>query len=287
MIQKARSCLYYKAYKIVMNITNSFEIIDFHVHPYANDEQNVVYYKRDCNMQVETTLKVMDDLGVSKFCGRPLAPSLSQNSSREEKIQRLYKINDTALQLKEIYGDRYIPGFNVTPRLVKESCAEIERMHRNGFRLIGELTPYLDGWVDLQSSKEFYEILEFAKTYDMVVSIHDEVAYADDIDKLLQENRGIRFVIAHPNAFSKLERNIARLRRNDNVYIDLSGNGIFYNGVTRKLIDEVGADRILFGSDYPICSLGAFAGSVVFDPFLSDLEKEKILSLNVKKLLNI
>lgn len=270
-----------------IHITNKFEIIDFHTHPYMQPEQNSFYYRDNCNMQFETTLRVMDSLGISKFCGRPLAPAIDRNCSKEEKVSRLYAINNTAIQLKEIYGERYVAGFNVTPMCVMESCEEIERMHKKGVRLIGELSPYLDGWVDMQASKQFYEILELAKKYDMIVNLHDEIIYADDIDKLLKENKGVKFVIAHPNAFSKLDRNIARMKANDNVYIDLSGNGIFYNGVTRTLIDEVGVDRILFGSDYPICSLGAFAGSVVFDPFLTDAEKEKILNKNAKQLLGI
>ena len=270
-----------------MRITTDFEIIDFHTHPYKNKEENTYYYRDACNMQFETTLKVMNSLGISKFCGRPLMPVISAKEDIRIKRQRLYDINNHVLEMKKIYGERYIPGFNITPHLVKESCEEIERMHKQGIRLIGELTPYIDGWVDMQTSKAFYEILETAKTYNMVVSLHDEVRYADDIDKLLQDNKGVKFVIAHPNAFSGLDRNIERLRKNENVWIDLSGNGIFYNGVTRTLIDKVGAERIVFGSDYPICSLGAFAGSVVYDPFLTVEEKERILSLNVKKLLQI
>ena len=271
-----------------MALNDHFEIIDFHTHPYKSENQNIYYYKDVCHMRFETTLQVMDNAGIFKFCGRALASRVDTDCGKETHLKRMYSINNTSLKLKEIYGERYVPGFVITPLLVRESCEEIERMNRAGVRLIGELTPYLDGWVDKQSSKEFYEILETAKAYDMVVSLHNEAPpYADDIDKLLEENKGVNFVLAHPGAFADLDRNIARMKRNENICIDLSGTGTYYNGVTRRLVDMVGADRVVYGSDYPICSVGAFAGAVVYDPFLRDGEKEKILSLNAKRLLKL
>ncbi len=269
-----------------MKLSDKFEIIDFHMHTALVKEQIIYYYRDECKMDADTVLKVYDELGISHFCGTVLGPKV-ESCDKPEMLRRMIKDNDDVIALHEIYGDRYIPGFKVNPHFLRESCEEIERMHRLGHRLIGELVPYMDGWIDLQSSRELSEILELAGEYNMIVNIHDEESTADDIDFMIRNNKNVTFVIAHPSAFTRLDRNISRMKMRDNVYIDLSGNGMTYNGIARHIVNEVGSDRILFGSDFPICNIGAFAGSVIFDPFLSDTEKERILALNARRLLGM
>ncbi len=269
-----------------MNENHPFEIIDFHMHPYMVTEQNIFYYKDDCGMSFNTTLDVMDKLGVRHFCGAVLGPKMEEDAPREEMARRLRYDNDCALELHRIYGDRYIPGFKVNPKLVRESCEEIERMHQQGFNLIGELCPYMEGWIDMYADPAFYEILDVAKQYGMVVDIHNELPKADDITKLMADNKDVQFVIAHPNCFKNLDKNIERLKMSENFHIDLSAIPI-YNGITRSIINAVGKERVLFGSDFPICNLGMHIGAVLWDPFLTDDEKEHVFSLNAKRLLHL
>ena len=73
----------------------------------------------------------------------------------------------------------------------------------------------------------------------------------------------------------------------DNYYIDISGTAIFRHGALKRLVDEVGADRLLYGSDFPTCNPELFLSGILEDRYLTDTEKEKILSLNVKRLLDL
>ena len=57
-------------------------------------------------------------------------------------MERDKKNNDTALELKKVYGDFYIPGFHIHPAYQEESVSEIKRMDKLGIKLIGELVPY-------------------------------------------------------------------------------------------------------------------------------------------------
>ena len=61
---------------------------------------------------------------------------------------------------------------------------------------------------------------------------------------------------------------------------------LFRYGMLRRIIDEMGADRVLFGSDFPTCNPAMFVGGVLLDPLITDGEKEKIFSGNAKKLLS-
>jgi predicted TIM-barrel fold metal-dependent hydrolase len=58
-------------------------------------------------------------------------------------------------------------------------------------------------------------------------------------------------------------------------------------GLLRHGIDEMGADRFIFGSDYPICNPACYVGGVVYNTTLTDEEKQKILYLNAKRLLKL
>ena len=69
--------------------------------------------------------------------------------------------------------------------------------------------------------------------------------------------------------------------------IDLSGTGLFRQGMLRRGIDEVGVERFIFGSDYPTCNPSMFIGGVALDTLISEEEKSMIFAGNAKKLLNL
>ncbi len=258
-----------------------FEIIDFHTHPFLLPDANICAHADRCIMNAEETKKTMQELGVSYFAGSVIRQRLKEG---ETQLQKMIKNNNEALTLKEMYGGMYIPGFHVNPLYVKESCEEIERMHALGVNLIGELVPYMDGWEDY-SSKEFYEILDLAEKYDMVVSLH--TMGEDNMDKMVKSHPRVKFVAAHPGEYPSLIRHIERAKLSENYYVDVSGTGIFRFGSLRRLVDELGADRVLFGSDFPTCNPGMFIGGVIYDRNLSDTEKEKIFAKNARALLGI
>jgi len=192
--------------------------------------------------------------------------------------------NNIALELRKQYGDFYIPGFHVHPDYVEESIEEMHRMHNLGINLIGELVPYIDGWTDYSCSN-FSQILDEAGRLNMIVSFHS--CGDDEMDKMVKEHPDVIFVAAHPGEYGSFMRHIDRMKYSENYYLDISGQGLYRYGMLRKAVDTFGADRILFGSDFPTCNPGMYIGGVLFDSLLTDSEKEKIFSLNAKRLLNI
>ena len=153
-----------------------------------------------------------------------------------------------------------------------------------GVRLIGELGPYMDGWNDY-ACEAFSALLGEAGRRSMVVSFH---SMGDDaMDAMVQAHKDVVFVAAHPGEYDSLMRHIRRMRMSENYYLDLSGTGLFRYGMLRRIIDEIGADRVLFGSDFPTCNPAMFVGGVLLDPLLTDGEREQILSGNAKRLLGL
>lgn len=261
----------------------NYEIIDFHTHPFVNSHSNICKYKDCCNMSVESTAETMKKLGVSKICGSVINSSPLQ--AGESRWDRIRSLNDEALKLNELYGDFYIPGFHVHPDFVAESIGEIDSMHAKGVNLIGELVPYSMGYTNFNTDA-FNKIIDHAGKKDMVVSLHT-MPDDDDFDAFVASHPMVTIIGAHPGEKPRLLRHIERLKKYKNYYLDLSGTGIFRHGTVRKLIDEVGAERILFGSDYPTCSPAMFVGAILLDELITPREKQLIFSENVKRLLKI
>lgn len=264
---------------------HDFEIIDFHTHPFLHSSYNICNHKEVLqNMGVENTLSIMKDLGVSKICGAVVSVDSKGGPTYKNDWQRISDWNTQALELKKIYGDFYIPGFHIHPDFVEESCLEIDRMQAQGVRLLGELVPYLSGYKSY-SLENMKIIIEYATQKKMVVSIHTTVD--EDMDAFVEQHPDTTIVAAHPGEYDKFMRHLQRLKKYPNYYLDISGTGVFRYGTLRRAIDEVGAHKILYGSDFPTCNPAMFVGSVLLDPLITDEEKRAVFAENAKRLLGI
>lgn len=256
----------------------SFEIIDFHTHPFLEKECYFCIYKESVGADVNTIISDMNDVGISRFCG-----SVIRKRHEGEGFEVFQKLNRDALKLREIYGEKYIPGIHVHPDFVEESEKEIEYAAQNGVRLIGELVPYMHGWKDY-SCRGFSDVLDVAEKFGMVVSLH--LGDHDQMLKMASEHKNVNFVVAHPGEKDRVMKHVELMKKCDNVFLDLSGGGMFRYGLVRYLCDAVGAERILFGTDYPICNLKMYVGAIMGER-LTDHERELIFSQNAKRLLKL
>lgn len=256
----------------------NFEIIDFHTHPFLEKECYFCIYKESVDADVNTFLSDMKEAGISRFCG-----SVIRKRREGEGFEVLQKLNRDALKLREVYGEKYIPGIHVHPDFVEDSAKEIEYAAKNGVRLIGELVPYMHGWKDY-SCRGFSDILDVAETYGMVVSLH--LGDHEQMLRMASEHKNVKFVVAHPGEKDRALKHVELMKACDNVFLDLSGGGMFRYGLVRYLCDTVGAERILFGTDYPICNLKMYVGAIMGER-LKDRERELIFSQNANRLLNL
>lgn len=255
----------------------NYEIIDFHTHPFMKDKQNICKHNEYMKITPDSFKSYMETLGISRVCGSVV---YSGNNSLEKMLEN----NNDALALSKIYGDFYVPGFHVNPFYKRESLEQIEKMHKSGMKLVGELVPYIDGWNDY-SMKDFDEILTLLEEYNMVVNFHS--VGEDSIDKMVKNHKDLVFVAAHPGEYKEFMRHLERMKMSENYYLDISGTGVFRHGLIRHALDEYGKERILFGTDFPVCNPAAYIGAVLFDTSISETEKEYIFSKNAKRLLNL
>lgn len=252
------------------------KVIDFHVHPFRREAYLLNFYPGTEAADADRMRNRLKDAGISHICG-----SVVKREGCPESFADIRALNREALVLKQMLRDFYTPGFHIHPGFVQASCEEVEFMHRNGVHLMGELVPYMHGWGDF-NPQSWMQIMDAAESYGMVCSYHTPFAF--DMDRMVGEHPGVIFVAAHPGDRERVPEHIAMMKKHENLYLDLSGTGLFRLGMLKYLVQAVGAERILFGSDYPICNPGMYIQAVLTED-ISEADKERILWGNAQRLL--
>ena len=256
-------------------------VIDFHTHPWRRREDNYCYYPFVIGEGTGAILDDMQRAGIGRFAGSVILKDFLELSP-EEAVRRT---NEETLLLKAELGDAYIPGMTVHPEASERSCRDMERMKAEGVTLVGELVPYMHGW-----GEEAYlhpgldEILSLAGEYSMLVSIH---RMGPEFDfEVARRHPNVNFVIAHPGEKDAYFPILDAMRELRNLYLDLSGGGLFRYGMLAHGVKTVGAERILFGSDYPICNPAMNLRAVEYERITSK-ERDMILYENAERLLHL
>lgn len=250
------------------------QIIDAHVHPFEVVSQRSGRYSEGVT-DMEVFKEDLERAGITHCCGSVI--SRVDGSSWEA----IHALNEAALRLRDLYAGFYTPVIHVHPAFPRESCEEIEKMAAQGVTLIGELVPYMMGWSSY-ASPEAAEIFTLAQEKGMTVNVHPSTD--EDLEKFATLYPHLSIIVAHPRDGADYQENLARMRRHENVCLDLSGTGLFRYGMLRHGLDQVGKDRILFGTDYPICNPGMYVEAVLFEN-LTDEELEAVMEKNARRLI--
>lgn len=71
---------------------------------------------------------------------------------------------------------------------------------------------------------------------------------------MVRSHPDVTFVAAHLNERADFQELLTLMDACPNLYLDLSGAGIFRYGAIAYGVRRVGSERLLFGTDYPICN---------------------------------
>lgn len=259
------------------------KIIDSHVHLYRKAAQIIGNYSGYMIQDPAGYREELEEAGISHVCGSVIDGIMQGVDRKNPEIwQHIHALNETACGLARELDGFYTPGFHVHPDFVQESCDEIEAMQARGLRLIGELVPYMHVWYDYDS-KAMKEILDTAEQYHMIVSFHS-TGY--EFSRMVEDHPGLTFLAAHPGERPQVDRHVERMKQYPNLYLDLSGTGLFRFGMLRFLVDAVGSERILFGTDYPICNPRMYV-QAVYGEHLAERDLQNIFHKNAERIFGL
>ncbi len=183
------------------------------------------------------------------------------------------------------YVDRYKGRFRgscvITPFRIEEALREIEECHRqHGFVWLGEFCNYMTGY--RYDTPEWTEVMKLAAKLNLVIQIHTNTK---EMQYLAENFPDATIVFPHLGGSKEdIFARIGIVARHKNTHIDLSGSGIERVGILEKAVKEIGADRVLYGSDFTINEPSAVLVRVK-NAFLTAEDREKILFRNVERLL--
>jgi predicted TIM-barrel fold metal-dependent hydrolase len=206
--------------------------------------------------------------------------------------------NDYILESITRYPKRLVGFGAVASYHDDKSLAEIERCVKGGIKGVGELRP------DVQSPETITpKMLEpFSRLlvkHNLILLTHasDPVGHhyrgkgtatPERLEHFIANFSGVPVVCAHWGGGLPFYTLMPEVRQAlENVYFDTAISPYLYRPeIYRYVRDLVGADRILFGSDYPVITPSRLLREMDTVE-LSDEDREMILSGNARRLLNI
>lgn len=170
---------------------------------------------------------------------------------------------------------------------IKGDIAHLKQLGLKGVKLHPDIQAFkLDDYRCLK----IYELME---KEGLVLLLHTgdsryDYSNPNRLIPILETYTNLKVIGAHFGGYSVWDEAIKVLPHHENFYVDCSSSFPFIKDKKKavELINAYGEDRVLFGTDYPMWS-----PKEELDYFMSlnltDTAKEKILSLNAKKLFKL
>ena len=206
--------------------------------------------------------------------------------------------NDYILESIARYPNRLIGFCTIQPNSYEAAVAEIERCAQGGMRGVGEMRPDVQ-WFNLLDEEIMVPFIEAVRKHNLILLIHTSepvghdypgkgIITPDILYPFITRYPDLTIVCAHWGGglpFYALMPEVKEAM--NNVFFDTAASPFLYSPqVYNHVVQLVGGDKILFGSDYPLLA----QGRVLKEIKSLDLPKETenlILSGNAQRLLGI
>ena len=231
--------------------------------------------------RLESLLRRADRMGIEKLC-----VFMGMEWTYDPSPERLRQENDEVLRALRAHKDRAFGFVYLNPNHVQASLDELNRCVRDGPMVGVKLwvarhcnTPELDPIVHRASE---LQALIFQHTWLKITGNLPGESTPQELVELAARHPHTAFVCGHSGG--DWEVGLQAIRGAANIHADLAG-GDPTAGFTEMAVRELGADRVLYGSD---AGGRSFASQLakVHGAEIPERSKELILSGNLQRLLN-
>ena len=251
-------------------------VFDAHLHC-PSDESAQVWQWYPVTKSFEEFARYLEQTGVQRGIINSVRCQLAKSPAE------FIAGNREVARYVEKYKDRFLGACVVNPLFVDEALREIEDCKKQlGFVWVGELCNYTVPYP--YTVKEFELLVQQVVKLNMVLDVHTEL---EEMEFIIQKFPQATIVFPHfgdSHEYDHIFKRIDLVAKNPNCFLDTSGYGHDRVGMLEYAVQTIGADRVLFGSDFSInCPATVLAR--VENAFLTDEQRQKILSKNLLALL--
>jgi predicted TIM-barrel fold metal-dependent hydrolase len=196
------------------------------------------------------------------------------------------RANQAAAELAALAPDLFVLGFTPDPFHLETTLAMMQEwVARRGARIVGEIVPYMAGHE--REGPEMDAIYESAIALGVPINNHSSTGEdSAAVGRLADRHREARIIMAHIGGTFAFREGIAVARAHDNVWVDTSGWPMVAGGTMEVALRELGASKLVFGTDYPLCDIDTWISRLERLP-ISDDDRECIAWRNAGELLGI
>ena len=244
-------------------------IIDFHTHVFPPEikKNRSKYIERDPCFAIlysdpkakiataEELIAGMDEAGID------ISVILNIGWTTHELC---VETNDYIIDSVSRYPQRLVGFCAVQPQSPKAAAAEIERCAKAGIRGVGEIRPDIQLF-DLGDEMVMGPLVEVLKEHKLVLLLHSSepighdypgkgIMFPDILYPFITSFPDLTIVCAHWGGGLPFYALMPEVKKAlGNVYFDSAASPFLYTPeVYQQVIKLVGADKVLFGSDYPL-----------------------------------
>ena len=246
-----------------------FMIIDFHTHIFPKE----ITSQRESYFPAEPDFKLLYDSPKAKIAtAEDLIAAMDENGVHQSVVfgfpWKNFKTtkthNDTILGAVAKYPKR-LKGFCCVDPKSDQSATEVIRCLDAGLSGVGEIAFYGKG-IDQSAQDQLAPIMDICRERNLPILIHTNEPIGHDyhgkspmtmaqIIATAERYKNNKIVLAHWGGgiffFNLLKRAIKETL--ENVYVDTAASPFLYDPLIYQIaLQIIGADKILFGSDYPL-----------------------------------
>ena len=228
-----------------------------------------------------TMLRVMDRLGIEKAISAHSAWLLGNADRGFAESVAAHRQSEGRILSYAVFDPRQAGGLDLVRRALgnRETFVGI-KIHPSLHSLPADNDRYRDAWE--LAARESVPIL----AHSWEVSDYNpsqELSFPTRFSRFVEEFPGVALILGHAGGRYHGHLAAAALARaHAGVWLDLSGD-CYALGLIEFLVEQVGADRILFGTDLNWIDPRTHIGRVL-DAEISTADKEKILRANACRL---
>lgn len=245
-------------------------IVDCHGHLGTFANQHIPFAGRP-----EPTVAMMDELGMRTACVSHclgIGPDFRLGNRR-------------ACEAAAAHPGRLAVYLAYNPNYAREAGLACLEEHADRPGVVG-IKFHTTQHQAVASDERYAPAWEFARGRGMVILSHTwGVADIVGIEKMARRFPEVPVIMGHSGGyeFAAIVEAMRVARECANAWLDLTLSGMF-EGLVESFVRDVGARKVLFGSDIPFMDPRANLGRVVFAR-ISDRDKELILRENTRELL--